>query len=441
MGLLILIVLFFTGYFLANLFIEKNSLLKIGLSYPLGIGLFTFFWFLMNLKGVVYSRESCLVLLLIMYFVLFLFNRIFNKTLNFMSDLRLSLAVIKQETKDSKQLLLIMGVFLFFIFIANYYWPVKDWDSLVMYDFRAKLFTQTGRMHEAINQEYFIAYPLLTSLLHTLMYLWDFPTPLPAYSFFYISLLIIFYAGLITTEVKKSFALIFTLLLAVSSKIFEHSMWAYTNLPYLTYFFLGTLLAYLGIKKRRFLYFLLSAIFIGLSTWTRFAEPFWLVLLILVVLISAKKKMWSVILFYPALIYFFRIPWMQFVKRVSGVEVATESALTGVVTNVGSVTWNNLREVLIYFNQYVIEKYLLLFIIFAVALFYSLKTKTLFKTENLFFALVVIFSLGGVFYGTWVFSLTQSYWKEIGDSVTRMSMFLIPLILFIVPIYFLRKDK
>ncbi len=441
MGLLILIVLFFIGYFLANLFIEKDSLLKIGLSYPLGVGLFTFFWFLLNLTGTNYSRHSSLVLLLLMYLVFFLLKKIFKKQVNFNSDLRLSLATLKQENKDARVFLLILGALLFFVFIANFYWPVKDWDSLVLYDFRAKLFTQSGGMKEAIGQGYFTAYPLLTSLSHALMYLWDSPTPLPVYSLFYLSLLLVFYAGLVSAEVKKNLALTFTLVLAISSRIFEHSMWAYTNLPYLTYFFIGILLAYFGIKEKRNLYIYLSAIFIGLSTWTRFAEPFWLVPAVLVVAIFIKEKIWSAIFFYPAIIYSFRIPWMQFVKKISGLQVATESALTGVITNATDVTWDNLSGVVIYFNEYVIQKFLLLFIMFAFALFYALKTKNLFKIENLFFVFVIIFSIGGVFYGTWIFSQTQSYWEEIGDSVTRMSMFVIPLILFIIPVILSKKEK
>jgi hypothetical protein len=441
MGLLILIVLFFIGYFLANLFIEKNSLLKIGLSYPLGVGLFTFFWFLFNLTGISYSRKSSLFLLLLMYLVFFLLKKIFKKQVNFNSDMRLSLATLKQENKDAKLLLLILGALVIFVFIANFYWPVKDWDSLVLYDFRAKLFTQSGGMKEAIEQGYFTAYPLLTSLSHALMYLWDSPTPLPVYSLFYLSLLLVFYAGLVSAEVKKNLALTFTLVLAISSRIFEHSMWAYTNLPYLTYFFIGILLAYFGIKEKRNFYIYLSAIFIGLSTWTRFAEPFWLVPAVLVVAIFIKEKIWSAIFFYPAIIYSFRIPWMEFVKKISGLEVATESALTGVITKATDVTWNNLSGVVIYFNEYVIQRFLLLFIMFAFALFYALKTKNLFKIENLFFVFVIIFSIGGVFYGTWIFSQTQSYWKEIGDSVTRMSMFVIPLILFIIPVILSKKEK
>lgn len=441
MGLLILIVLFLIGYFLANLFIEKNSLLKIGLSYPLGVGLFTFFWFLFNLTGISYSRKSSLFLLLLMYLVFFLLKKIFKKQVNFNSDMRSSQAFLKQENKDARLLLLILGALVIFVFIANFYWPVKDWDSLVLYDFRAKLFTQSGGMKEAIEQGYFTAYPLLTSLSHALMYLWDSPTPLPVYSLFYLSLLLVFYAGLVSAEVKKNLALTFTLVLAISSRIFEHSMWAYTNLPYLTYFFIGILLAYFGIKEKRNLYIYLSAIFIGLSTWTRFAEPFWLVPAVLVVAIFIKEKIWSAIFFYPAIIYSFRIPWMQFVKKISGLEVATESALTGVITNATDVTWDNLSGVVIYFNEYVIQRFLLLFIMFAFALFYALKTKNLFKIENLFFVFVIIFSIGGVFYGTWIFSQTQSYWEEIGDSVTRMSMFVIPLILFIIPVILSKKEK
>ena len=71
---ILLIILF--GYRLANVLVSKANLIeKIALGYILGIGIFTFIWFLMNLMNIPYNLMSGFLLLIILNIVTLVVNR------------------------------------------------------------------------------------------------------------------------------------------------------------------------------------------------------------------------------------------------------------------------------------------------------------------------------------------------------------------------------
>ena len=111
-----------------------------------------------------------------------------------------------------KVMLAVLAFIIVSSFLNTLYWPVSLWDSLVLYDFRAHIFAASGFMKEAFIDSYYINYPLLTSLGHTIVYLTGGESPQILHSLFYISLGAGFY-GSLREFVSRKIALLSTLIL------------------------------------------------------------------------------------------------------------------------------------------------------------------------------------------------------------------------------------
>jgi len=139
-------------------------------------------------------------------------------------------------------------------FTLTIYYPVYVWDALALYDFRAKIIAQTGFFVQvAGNFTYFAQYPLLTSLTHTIIYLFGGNNPQFTYSIYYVSFAVIFFS-LINKESGRLIALIASLFLVTSPEIFQHSIIAYTNLPYTILYVVGVLYLYKAVTKNKYNY-------------------------------------------------------------------------------------------------------------------------------------------------------------------------------------------
>src|SRR3989344_533860 len=427
---IITIILF--GYLFINFLYPKFvALEKIALGYLLGIGFFTLFLFIANTLGIKYDLINFSIIISFLITLGLLLNLRF-KTASFLIQ-AISLQKIRNTfislTEPDKYILVVITFLILSSFVINIYWPVSDWDSLALYDFRAKLFYISGYMDEAIKLGYFFGYPLLTSLSHMLVYLLGGENPMFLYSLYYASLLICFYYALKRAEIKRNIALIFTLLLASSGLIFEHSTWAYSNLPYSSYLFLGIVYAYLWQKKLENGLFIISAMLIGLSVWTRASEPFWLAIAFLVIIFSVIRRRFSIAFIYAAIIEIIRYPWFSFFSDKNGNSLSVEKNLSETIVSI-SIKLNtiNILKVFDYLWKSVFSRYLLLVLIFIFSVYYLpryLKNKN-YSVIFLFSSIFIL--IASIFIGTYTLIYSFETWDKIGDSAYRMSMFLIPSI-------------
>jgi hypothetical protein len=424
------------GYLFVNFIYPKFSVLeKITVGYLLGIGIFTLVLFVVNIRGIPYGINPSSIILLLLIIISIALNYIFktNKYLKFNLDLQKIIKELIRYSRLEKFLIFSIAFLAINSFLINIYWPVTEWDSLVLYDFRAKIFPITGFMNEAISLGYFFGYPLLTSLAHMWVYLLGGENPMFLYSLFYLSLIICFYFALTRSVHSRKFALLFTLLLAVSNLIFEHSTWAYTNLPYSIFLFTGITYGYLWQKEKDWGLLFISAIFVGLSIWTRTAEPFWLgIVLTVIIFLLIKKKILQAFI-YPVIVVMIRNPWIKFNAVITGKNLSIERSVTSSVASVSkNIDWHTISIVGNYLWTYIISRHLLLLLIFLISL--TFLPKMVIKKDisliHLTFAIFIIF--GMVVLGTYIFSYSLSTWNEIGDSAYRMTMFIIPLILYYV---------
>ena len=433
-GILLIIVF---GYGLTNVLVSKvNPIEKIALGYILGIGIFTFIWFLMNLISISYNLISGFSLLIILNIIVLVVNKL--KFGRWFRKIKFDFGYFKKLDTLEK---IILGIIVFLYLsalIQNLYFPIRYWDSLVLYDFRAKLFAQSGFMNTAIAQGYFFGYPLLTSLAHTFVYVLGGNNPSFIYGLFYLSFIVLFSSNLKKLNLNRILVFILTLLVAISPRLFDHTQWAYTNLPYTVYIVLGSIYLYLGVKNKYFGSFVLSAILIGLSTWTRSAEPFWLSCVGLAVVASVYLRKWLWPFVYTGLVALIMIPWKAF---ESAFNMDTANVIGQVATTSSTVVQNIqlsiLKPAFDFFTTNVIRMYLIYFVLLGIIILIKLIT----KSRKWFFTFLVIINLGLTFAGIMVFVKDVSFYQDIPDSLARMVMFLPPMIIYLLGLSFDELNK
>lgn len=426
---LLLIILF--GYRLSRILLpDAETLELVSLGYIVGIGIFTFIWFLLNWAGVPYNLASGFILLFILNIIFWGLEKGFHNP-----DNRVFAINLKSFGKLNfvEKILLILIIFVSLSAIAQViYWPIRYWDSLALYDFRAKIFATTGFMQNSIASSYFLGYPLLTSLAHTWIYVLGGSNPSIVYAILYICLIINFFYVFKKMNLGKTTSLLLTTLVAVSPSLYDHTQWAYANLPYSIYIILGSIYLYFGIKNKDFGSYIASALLIGFSTWTRSFEPFWLACILVAVPFSLVIKKWVWPLFYISMIAILIFPWRTFVSSYK-TDVVVNPGVVNQVTTTSTAVSQNIQSPLLmttvtFFWSNVIGVYLIYFILLSVIVLIKLSAKT---RNWLFMILTLIYSCV-TFAGTMEIILTNSHWRELANSLTRMVIFMPTIIIFLL---------
>jgi hypothetical protein len=179
-------------------------------------------------------------------------------------------------------------------------------------------------------------------------------------------------------------------------------------------------------------YLQLSALLLGLSTWTRSSEPFWIVNLLILLIYCFYKKNFAQLVFYSVLFFLIRQPWVIFENNNLSYSTTITSKITeGVSALLGKVSIDHLFIVGKFLYVNVFEGLALLLIGFLFVLVQGFKSYL--KQKDFWLSLIIIGNLALVIVGTYIFSLTFSDWK-IGGSAARMTMFIPPLILYFITI-------
>lgn len=406
---------------------KLNHAAAIGISFPLGIGIFTLLMFVTNLAGVRFSLSNELLLLFLILTPLSILQwprmkKFFVGSVDAIKNLKL-MPIEK----------VMLGVLAFLIvtsFINTFYWPVHIWDSVVLYDFRGRVFAETGFMKEAFIDGYYYNYPLLTSLAHTIIYLGGGRYPQFLYSIFYLSLGVGFY-GFLREFVSRKTGIFFTLVLLFAQPLFYHSLISYTNLPFTVYLSLGAISIYLWDKKKETGYLILSALLVGLSTWTRSVEPFWLAILLIVFIVSIyRKKVWNFVIF--SLIFFpIHEIWKIFQSFLTGNNASTVGEITGYSKILPFLFDTQIWiQVISYLYKHVVIPWGAIFVAFVIATISSFLLK---RTKELFLIFFITFILLSIMIvGTIQLSIATDYWYRIGDAAQRLSMLFYPLFTFCI---------
>lgn len=415
---------------------------KLSLGYLLASGMITFLAFLLNLLGAPFSVHSFLGIIVVLMAILFVINR-------------RALPSPSRHLQDSPQPMFSwiwrvpIGLWLAYSAIAILLYgavaPVTDWDSLAVYDFRARSFVATGYMHDAIARGYFFPYPLYISLLHTWGYLFGFAHITFLHGLMYLSMSACIYYG-VRRYASEWYALMVMLFIVVAPGLATHAMMTYTNLGYIVYLTLAVLYFGIATKEQSERYYLLGFTLLGLNMWVRSTEPFGLLTLLIAsiwYLLTTKRSIKHRILF---LIIGVSIPlvikcsWNFFqnyhMNRVPP-KVAAQSGphavyLLDALSRLESHSVARLQSVMEFLGEHALSHHADVLVAFLLSIVLMILRRSY---RDRFISLLFLFNVANILVlviGTYVFSLMYDTWQEIPQSLQRMALFLPPILLLFI---------
>ena len=411
----------FLGYPLVARLATTHKIENFAYALPLGIGLGTWLWYLGYLMGIDFTIPSFVLISLIVRIMLtVILRKIFPDSSVKTDD---SLNKI-----DKLTLAIIFTLGLAHLTITTYN-PITAWDSLALYDFRGRTIAINHDLTDLTSSSYYLSYPLMVSLMHSLVYQLGAVNPQGFHTLLFIAMIIIIWAR--TKNMTNSlFAALAALLSLTNYELFYHSSYAYTNIPYTVYLVTGILLLLYPTKSNRnniSAQLLIGGLLIGLSTWIRSSEPFWVLGIFLLLWTGIKSKSyWSAILgifFILTIRYSWLLYYTQALSQLSGVNRVESqfnpiTVINRIIANYLEITW--------YIILNIIYPYLAGWV---GAIFVLLATLRKRSTAQLQLALLILILAGMVFAGIAVFSTYYATWTSIGDSARRMMLFMIPLII------------
>lgn len=411
---------FFTlsGWYLTYLLPRLVKIERVGLSFLLGSGLTTFIWFLGYRVGLPFNLYT----LALSGVILSLSGYLLSKYLHLGPEV---VPPVKPNKHD-KYLTIAIIALIAVAFIVGSYNPLTAWDSIAQYDFRGHAIAIDHDLSFVRAGVYYMSYPLMISLVHAVVYMLGGLSAQGIHSIILAAFLSIIY-GRMREWSNTTYALLACLLVIGQNEIFSHATFAYTNLPYTTYLIAGFLYSLSGkLKSQNAKYFLIfGGLLIGISTWMRSSEVFWIIGLILILWQAIRNKniLWA---FIPGLtILSMRFAWSSFVQQVfNAANFVTDSTASRFNLDALSKIISNRQTILWYLYLNVISPYLGAWFITLPLLIVALV-----KRHLRLFMLVssILISASIVIVGVMIFSTYYTTWNEIGDSARRMMLFVIPL--------------
>lgn len=400
-----------SGWYLTFLFPSAQKIERLGLAFLLGAGSSTFFWFLSYRMGLSLNIGSFALVSLLIIIVSYGLTRILHVSLLSNSTSSLS--------KGEKYLAYTIVFLLLSAFIIGSYNPLSAWDSIALYDFRAHAIAISHSLSDFTKDSYYISYPLMTSLVHVLVYMLGGENAQGIHAVIFTSFIAIVY-GRLSDWLKPAYALMACFLIIVQSEIFSHATFAYTNLPYTSYLIIAFLYA---VSPGRYS-LVLSGLLFGLSTWVRAAEIFWIVGLLLLLYQGIKSRQIPHAILGGTLILLTRYGWTSYTAMVlTNIGAPVESLTTHANLSMLPKITHNLPAIMRYINEYLVKPYLVMWLLVVPCIVVYLKRKNL-RLLSLLGALFV--STTFVILGVMIFSTYYETWNEIGDSAKRMILFVIP---------------
>src|SRR3972149_3597603 len=407
----------FAGLILTLSIIPERSFIEIlSIGFALGIFFITFTSFILlsldrplSFNFIVLTTYAFLILSLIFGGKNFI-NKIENK--------RLFIYRLKEYFSSEKliyKLILISTTLLFvFIIIIAVYWPITDWDALALYDLRGRLLSQGYLFNDLAKLDRF--YPLTFILLGL---------------FFY------------STIKKRSgnYAIFYTYLFIFTPNILRQAIISYTNLIYIFYYFLSTVILseILANKSNRsqLRAMFISGILLGGSIWSRSVEPFYLVNILFLLFWIIKNKQGYI--YFPAYIFFPLL--VRYLWKNTALKYANSFFINSLNINIFAKVLANFKI------EYMLEaiKIILLFLQDNIILFALLSTVGLIsllqykskviKSDFLrITATIFMMDMVVLFLGTLIVSIEFQERKEIFDSISRTGLFIYPFSYLLVAI-------
>ncbi len=380
------------------------------------------------------------------------FNSLWGKTIFIVYGALLLLALVtslvvkNRQSKKRKGLFnnaylnwgLTIGILLvvFLSIVINLNRNFLDWDTLALYDARAKFlghgvnFSQMANFskYDNLNKYYYSLYPPFTSVVHFFMHK---NTPFINTGLFY-SMNLFLLATVVyifgRNYVGKSLALLGAFFSVAYKDIFLLSIMQYTNLPFTLFLIIGifSIFKYLDGEEKRFLYW--GSLFTAMSVWIRFLEPIWIAVSVSFLISSILKKeilrsiLDFLVLFIPSLIAF--SSWSFFSSVIAQAPSAVSFNFQSIVEPLVGIFTGSLVSIARYFVLW----FAVPLMISSISLVYVKKD----KPALLFLGTSIVLTILIYFSGLYFVSFQSPWWSALGNSLGRSSVFIIPIVVFLI---------
>lgn len=420
------------AYILSEILRDESLFSSLSLSLLIILGLLGFVpYYLVTYSGYEF-RETPLIILLGIILIALIFsltNKKENKTLG---------NLLREITIDRWSILLVGIVAL--LVIRAHFLNVRGWDAYALYDMRAVFFLDNINLQETSkfsafdiqHVNYYLSYPPMTSVLHSVVYSLKKTSPMVLYALFY-GIFIVLYRNLLKSlRINRYLKILLFLLVALNPLILGQLNIAYTNLPMLAFLFSSYYCLIHYLEKKRLPYLLLSSFFLGFAMWTRSAEPIYLVFFIATAYsiykheLSLRKKLIYFVsyIFFPLVIF---LLWREERARAL-ISIDNSVGYLGLLlTGLANLSIATLKDV----SNFIVEalrSFHGYFIVFFGAYLLSLFPKKKNNLKEAVTLLMLVTLSAMMFIGTFIFAAGKSWWNKIPGSFLRTNILFVPLL-------------
>lgn len=440
---------------------------KLALGFVLSLGLHTVIFFMISLISYHPSAEIYWLSLICIFLIQLLLKRFIPTKTNHKN----SVIVIKLSRPEIITLLSWCLIGILFLVSLSYTLivPVHTTDSLHLYDFRAKVIYHSASLQEITKVvDSWFQYPMFTTLANLFVRYWGIDNPSFIYPVLYLCFALIFFYNL-KRNTSTRVASVTTLLMFSTPLIYWQSrLDGLTNLPFAIFYCSSILYLLNSGGTSRIGAYLIATLLLSLSSWTRITEPFWMVPLAYMSFLVLKNRNLYLLLLNFYIFRRVRNLWDIYadnrkhisistgLKALAGTNTAdvantSESASTVIVVVKEKSIFQTIIAYLETLNGLVSKMYFLF--IAAGKFIFPIIVSSLTPVVHVFFVilaldllfvrlnkiqlhlLVIIMAIFALLWaGATYSSIAFENWNELGNSLSRILGFFVPLMWFFVGI-------
>ena len=288
----------------------------IGYSFLTGMGVETTFLFLLDIVQLHYTSFLLIALNL---FVIIALNRKFPETITAFKEKYTELRAGALSINYVALFLFSIIAYLFYtITIKNLFWPPAEGDSITSFDKLARVIAMEGKLKISLFQYNLQGaagvYPPLFHGSFAYVYIFGAETPKIVITFFFLSLLLIFYS-FVKSYTNAIAAMLFTLILMATPELYAHAALALGNMPTAAYICGAVLSTYMWLDRDVEKYFWMGAIMMGFSVWIRSdAIAFVIAVLCMIAIKVWQNKDYKRLLIFAVIALIPFVSWLLYVK-------------------------------------------------------------------------------------------------------------------------------
>lgn len=288
----------------------------VGYSFLIGIGLETFFLFLLDVVGVKYSPG--LLIGLNAALILAINGANYKGLLSLKEEFKAPSFGVKDINLVAVFIFCFIAYLFYVITVKNLYWPSTEHDSIGSFDKLARVMAIEGKLKISLF-DYNLegaggVYPPLYHAAMAYTYIFGSVTAKVITTLFFLSLLTTFYS-LVNLFVGSTAAMLFTFILMVTPELFSHAALGLGNLPTTAYVAPAALATYAWLQKRDKKYFWFGAITMAFAIWIRSDTIVFIAAALLVMGIDfLRHKNWKEFATYAGIIVSPFIIWNLYLK-------------------------------------------------------------------------------------------------------------------------------